>query len=129
MLMDSSNIQFELVFRKICLSQALRFLGAPSWLVLSLANVPFECHNSFSTPPIEVFLSILQSGCHKLPISYNSNLVLSNLYGWKAFLTLEVPYPLLGLLGSHHHWATSLRYHSKVSLVLILLWALFKEGV
>ena len=44
-----------------------------------------NCHISYLTPPIEVFLSILESTCHKPCIAYGLTLVPSSLHGWEVF--------------------------------------------
>ena len=44
-----------------------------------------NCHITQLTPPIEVFLSILESACHKLCIAHGLTLVTPSLCGWEAF--------------------------------------------
>ena len=46
-----------------------------------------NCHISELTPPIKVFLSILEPARHKLRITYSLTLMTSNLHGWEAFPT------------------------------------------
>ena len=47
-----------------------------------------NCHNSYLTPPIELFLSILESSLHELHKTYGCTLVHPSLRGWEAFATL-----------------------------------------
>ena len=44
-----------------------------------------NCHISYLTLQIEVFLSIPKSSLHKLCIGHGFTLMTSSLYGWEAF--------------------------------------------
>ena len=80
---------------KYCGSYARSNLGSPgshSHATAVLGRCPgivphSNCHNSQLTPPIEVFLSILESTRHKLRIAHGLTLLHPSLHGWEAFLT------------------------------------------
>ena len=87
--MDTSLTSFRKILRKLWLLKPWQsrepLLGhcCPRALPHSI------CHISYLTPPIEVFLSILESACHKLHIAYGFILLIPSLHGWEAFPTLE----------------------------------------
>jgi hypothetical protein len=89
--MDTSLAPFKQLLRKLCL-----FRPPQSWEPLLGHCCPgcchgttphSNCHISFITPPIKMFMSIIELAHHKIYIAHGLTLVTPSFYGWKAFPT------------------------------------------
>ena len=91
MLMVTSLAPFGQVLRKLCMFKPLQPKSHSRPLlsrVMSRDNVPLKVpYLLVLTPPIEVFLSVLELGRHKLLIAYGFFLMTPSLRGWEAFYT------------------------------------------
>ena len=83
-------------------SSNLRTPGSHSQAIVVPGRCPgtaphSNCHISYLTPPIEVFLSILESSRHELRIVDGLTILTHSLHGWK-----RLPSSTLELLGPSH---------------------------
>ena len=103
--MDSSLALFRQVLRKLCLFKPWQsrepLPGHCCTKAMSRVNAHSNCHISQLTPPIEIFLSILESPPHKLRIAHGLILVTPNSVGGRHSQHLG-PSPTLGSLGPSH---------------------------
>jgi hypothetical protein len=89
--MDTSLAPFKQVLRKLCLFKPLQsrepLPGRLCSIVLSRDKIPLKMPYLQLTPQIEVFLSVLELGRHKLLITYGFTIMTPSLCGWEAFKT------------------------------------------
>ena len=78
-----------------------------------------NCHISYLTPSIDVFLSILESTRHKLCIAHGLTLVFPSLREWEAFPMFGASFTL-GSLGPLANGALSPGCHSRVPLMPLI---------
>lgn len=84
------------------------------------------CHIFLILLPIEVILSILELGCHKLRVACSLTLANLSFCMWKVFST-PGPSPTLGSLDLLTYGTTNLWCHSRVTLVPMLFWTFLME--
>ena len=113
--------------------QTAALLGDTPRPLLFQGDVPGQhsiqnCHISQLTPPIEVFLNILESSRYELRTAHGLTLMTPSPRGWEAFPTcIRGLHPHQDLLGLFSISATSIGCHSGVPLVPMVFWVFLME--